>query len=324
MLPRRLALVGLALAALAGVLVLAAGELLTNPTRARAPAVPTGLHAEAVTIAVPGGAVAGWLAPGQAGKGAVLLLHGIGASRMQMVGRARFLQAAGYTTLLIDLPAHGESTGDRITFGARESAAVRASLDFLRRAAPGERLAVVGVSLGAASLLLAGAGGALAAVVIESMYPTIGEAVANRLEMRLGPPGRLLAAPLLWQLSLRLGVSERELQPIRHLAALAVPIAVASGTHDQHTTWPETLRLYESAASPKELWAFAGAAHVDLHRYAPELYQQRLLAFLARHVREEDSQVGREGDSETAGAPLGEARGDSPRWGAAIELARSF
>jgi len=277
------------------VLVLAADERFTRPTPARVPAAPAGLHVEAVTITAPGGMVAGWLAPGQAGGGAVLLLHGIGASRMQMVGRARFLQAAGYTTLLIDLPAHGESTGDRVTFGAAESAAVRASLDFLRRAAPGERLAAVGVSLGAASLVLAGAGDALAAVVIESMYPSLGEALANRLEMRLGRPGRLLAAPLLWQWSLRLGVSERDLQPIRHLASLAVPIAVASGTHDQHTTWAETLRLFETAASPKELWAFAGAAHVDLHRYAPELYQRRLLAFLARHVREKawKSKVGR-------------------------------
>lgn len=286
---RRLALVGLGLTALAAVLVLAVGELLTGPTRARAPTLPAGLHAEAVMIAVPGGTVAGWLAPGQTGKGAVLLLHGIRANRMQMLGRAKFLQEAGYTTLLIDLPAHGESTGDRITFGAAESAAVRASLGFLRRSAPGERVAVVGVSLGAASLVLAGVSGPLAAVVIESMYPTIGEAVANRLEMHLGWPGCLLVASLIWQLSIRLGVSEHELQPIRHLAALAVPIAVASGTHDQHTTWPEILRLFENAASPKELWAFEGATHVDLHRYAPHLYQQRLLTFLARHVRHEGS-----------------------------------
>jgi len=84
-----------------------------------------------------------------------------------------------------------------------------------------------------------------------------------------------------------LGLTESELRPIGRIASLAVPIAVASGTQDQHTTWPETLRLFEAAASPKELWSFEGAAHVDLHRYAPSLYEQRLLTFLARYIRNE-------------------------------------
>ena len=49
-----------------------------------------------------------------------------------MLARARFLAAAGYATLLIDLPTHGESSGDRITFGAREGEGVNAALAFLR------------------------------------------------------------------------------------------------------------------------------------------------------------------------------------------------
>ena len=287
MFTRHLVAIGLALTVLPAALVLAAGEWLTRPSPAHAPAVPSGLLAHSVTIAAPGGAVAGWLAPGQARQGAVLLLHGVRSSRLQMVERAKFLQAAGYTTLLIDLPAHGESAGDRITFGASESAAVRAALEFLRASAPDERIAVVGVSLGAASVVLGGAAGVPVAVVVESMFPTIREAVANRLEMRLGAPGRLLAGLLLWQLPLRTGVTEGELEPIRRVADLAVPIAVASGTDDPHTTWSETLRLFQAAAPPKELWPFAGATHEDLHRHSPSLYEQRLLSFLARYVRQE-------------------------------------
>lgn len=284
---RRLVAIGLGLAVFAAVLLLAAGEVLTRPARVPVPAVPPGLLAHPVAIAAPGGAVAGWLAPGQARSGAVLLLHGMRSSRLQMVERAKFLQAAGYTTLLIDLPAHGESAGNRITFGVNESAAVRAALEFLRESVPGERIAVVGVSLGAASLVLGGAAGVPVAAVVESMFPTIREAVANRLEMRLGSPGRVLAGLLLWQLPLRTGVTETELEPIEHIADLAIPIAVASGTDDRHTTWSETLRLFQAAAQPKELWPFVGAAHEDLHRHSPSLYEKRLLSFLARYVRDE-------------------------------------
>jgi alpha-beta hydrolase superfamily lysophospholipase len=286
-LTRRLAIIGLVVLGLGAVLATVAGEMLTRPARATAPVVPTGLQAHAVTIPVPGGTVAGWLAAGEPGKGAVLLLHGVRSSRLQMLGRAQFLHAAGYTALLIDLPAHGESTGTRITFGATESSAIRATLKYLQQSAPAEKVAVVGVSLGAASIVLGGAVPVPAAVVVESMYPTLREAVANRLEMRLGPSGRLLAGPLLWQLPLRLGLTESDMRPIDRIASLAAPIAVASGTQDEHTTWPETLRLFTAAAGPKELWPFEGAAHVDLHCYAPKLYQQRLLAFLARHLRNE-------------------------------------
>jgi len=53
----------------------------------------------------------------------VLLLHGVRADRREMLGRARFLNRLGYGILLIDLPAHGESPDDHITFGAREARA---------------------------------------------------------------------------------------------------------------------------------------------------------------------------------------------------------
>lgn len=171
-LTRRLAIIGLVVLGLGAVLATVAGEMLTRPARATAPVVPTGLQAHAVTIPVPGGTVAGWLAAGEPGKGAVLLLHGVRSSRLQMVGRAQFLHAAGYTALLIDLPSHGESTGTRITFGATESSAIRATLKYLQQSAPGEKVAVVGVSLGAASLVLGGAVPVPAAVVVESMYPS--------------------------------------------------------------------------------------------------------------------------------------------------------
>jgi alpha-beta hydrolase superfamily lysophospholipase len=61
----------------------------------------------------------------------------------------------GHAVPLIDLPAHGESEGERTGFGGRESAAVAAALAWLRREPPGERVCVIGVSLGAAELVLA-------------------------------------------------------------------------------------------------------------------------------------------------------------------------
>jgi uncharacterized protein len=276
----------LATAALGGVAVVAAaGELLSRAAPASIGPPPADWPAVTVHLATAdGAAVVGWFLRGQPGRGAVLLLHGVRADRRQMAARARFLAAAGHAVLLIDLPAHGESAGERITFGMREAAGVHAALDHLRRELPGERIGVIGVSLGAASFVLSGAGPTVHAAVLESMYPTIDDAVANRLALRFGGPGRWLSPLLLWQLPLRLDVSAGQLRPLAAMPALGVPVLVASGTADQHTPWRETERLFAAAAGPKELWAVEGAAHVDLFAHAPAAYEQRVGAFLATHL----------------------------------------
>lgn len=202
-----------------------------------------------------------------------------------MIGRARFLQRAGYAVMLIDLPAHGESSGDRITFGLREAEGVKAALGFLRRELPGERIGVIGVSLGAASLVLSKVVPAPSAVVLESMYPTIAEAVSDRLVMRLGAVGAEVAPLLLWQLPLRLGITADQLRPIAEIPALDAPVLIVSGTLDGHTTLAEARRLFEAAREPKEFWPVDGAAHVDLHEYAELPYEARILRFLDRYLR---------------------------------------
>ena len=96
--------------------VLAAGELLSYPAHRLVGPPPRELQASAVDFYTSaGGRVSGWILPGKPKRGAVLLLHGVRGDRREMVDRAKFLSKLGYGILLVDLPAHGESSGDRIT-----------------------------------------------------------------------------------------------------------------------------------------------------------------------------------------------------------------
>src|ERR1700722_1585056 len=132
-----------------------AGYLFVCPMRSVIGPPPADLGATAIALRSASGAtLRGWYAPGAPGHGAVLLVHGIHADRRVMVPRARFLHRAGYSVLLFDLQAHGESTGDRITFGIKEGLDVQSALDVLRQKAPGERVGVIAVSLGGAAALL--------------------------------------------------------------------------------------------------------------------------------------------------------------------------
>lgn len=283
--PRLRFIVTIAVLGAIGLAVGAVGEALSRPSLHPVGAAPVGLAVGPVSLRTTTGApVAGWLVRGRPGGGAVLLLHGVRGDRREMIGRAEFLQR-GYAVLLIDLPGHGESNAEHITYGAGESAGVTAALAYLHATLPQERIGVIGVSLGAASLVLARPDPAPQAVVLESMFPTLADAVADRLELHVGRWARPLAPLLLWQLPLRLGVAAERLRPIDALSALRAPLLVVSGSADRHTHLEETEQLYAAAQVPKQLWIVDGAAHVDLHAYAPSAYEAKIGAFLAQNLR---------------------------------------
>ncbi|WP_170984950.1 alpha/beta hydrolase [Roseomonas sp. AR75] len=230
-----------------------------------------------------------WLAAAQPGRGSVVLLHGVWESRRRMVPRAVFLHGQGFGVLLIDLQAHGESTGRRITFGKLESLDAATAVSFVRMRAPAERVGVIGVSLGGAATLLGPDPLDVAAIVLESVYPDINAALANRLRAGLGPTAGPVLTPVLsplftWLLPPVLGVAPAELRPIERIQAVRAPLLVLSGVQDDRTTIAESRALFARAPEPKQFLAVAGAAHVDLEQHDPGGYWRVVLPFLEEHL----------------------------------------
>jgi len=243
---------------------------------------PVSLNAESVTFPSPSGSeIHGWLSRAPAAPGAVLLLPGIHATRRSMVSRAEFLRQAGYSTLLIDFQASGESPGRRVTFGWQERLDVLAAVQYLKTTLPGQPIGVIGTSLGGAAALLAAPPLDVRAAVLEAVYPSIDRAVGNRVEKALGKRARWLAPGLLFQLRPQIGVTAADLRPVDHIARLRCPILMIAGTADRNTTEEDTQLLFAAAREPKELWLVPDAGHVDFLRFAGDEYRRRVLAFLA-------------------------------------------
>lgn len=232
-----------------------------------------------------GAAIRGWIIPGEKGRGAVVLMHGVRATRLSMLERARFLARAGYTVLLFDFQSHGESGGEQITFGYLESKDARAAVNLLRSNYPGEKIGVIGVSMGGAASLLASPALDVNAMVLEMVYPSIDRAISNRLKMYIGDWAGVLTPLLTWQFNPRLGVSSDALRPIDHVGAINAPKLFIAGADDRHTTLEESRQLYDAASSPKELWVVDGATHEDLHAITATEYERRILDFFGRHLQ---------------------------------------
>lgn len=261
------------------------GSSLSAPHQMAIGLPPVDLDAQVVMFPGKSGAsLSGWFVPGQTGQGGVLLLHGIRSNRREMLGRAAFLHQAGYSVLLFDFQAHGESPGERITFGYLESQDAQAAFDYLQRRIPGQPIGVIGVSLGGAATLLGKAPLPADALVLESVFPDFEGAVANRIAIRLGSLGHYLAPLFVWQIRPRLGIDPKRLSPIDHISQVRAPVLIIAGTEDQRTTLAEARRLYDQAPEPKKFWPVPGAAHQNFHRYAPAQYEARVLKFFERFL----------------------------------------
>jgi fermentation-respiration switch protein FrsA (DUF1100 family) len=278
---RRIVIVASLLLAIGALAVIFVGYALAHPVPAHVGAPPPALHATSIVI---DGRIHGWFSRSPAHRGVVLLLPGVRANRLSMVDRALFLRDAGYSVLLIDLQATGESPGNVITFGWRERLDVLAAVDFLRRELPGEKVGVIGSSLGGAAALLATPPLRVDALVVESVYPSIDRAAANRLHRYLGAPGIAVEPLLLAQLQPRIGVGAEVLRPIDHVGKVTCPLLVISGAKDRYTTVDDTRALFAAAREPKQLWLVDGAGHVDLCRFGGESYRRRVLELMASAI----------------------------------------
>lgn len=240
----------------------------------------------------------------------MLLLHGIRADRRAMLERARLLSRHGYAVLLVDLPAHGESAGKAITLGWREAVSVTAARDWMHRQRPSEKLAVTGVSLGGASVLLGPQPSGFDAVVLEAVYSNARQAIRNRIAMRLGDSLAGLSPLLEMQARWRLDIPVECLAPIDRIQDLGAPVLLIAGGRDRHTLPRESRVMFQRARQPKAFWLLPEAGHVDYQAHDPDGYADHVIGFLDRHLGTrptEDSQVA----SKRATAPASNGQSSS-------------
>jgi len=127
--------------------------------------------------------LAGWWVPADPARGSVVLVHGLNRSRIEMVRRVPFLHRHGWSAILFDLRHHGASGGSATTFGQLEKDDVLAAAAVARSRQPGQ-VALWGVSLGAASAVLAGAADpTVAAVICDSSYRSLRDTARHHLRL---------------------------------------------------------------------------------------------------------------------------------------------
>lgn len=231
--------------------------------------------------------IGAWLVRGDSRKGCILLLHGNGGTRSEMLPVMQTLVETKFSMMAITLRAHGDSSGEFNDIGWSARHDVVAAVAFLQRERPGQPIYIVGRSLGAAAAIFAAGElkGSVAGYFLEQPYKDLESAVGNRLRHHL-PRVLDWTAYLglrLWA-TVFLPVSPGRISPEEHLMDIpqGVPVVFISGSIDRHAPLVDVEAMCHRIESHSHLVVFDGAVHEPLDRYDPGLYKTTLLQFLGQ------------------------------------------
>lgn len=237
-------------------------------------------------ISMDGKKLKGRFYPGQEGVQDVFLaVHGC---RNHGTGEYSFLSSyyrkAGVPFLLIDLRACGDSEGDYMTYGWKESEDLLLWISWLiGKCGESCRIFLHGISMGAGTVLMTGdkeLPEQVAGVVADCGYTSACDEFAYQMKKCFHMP---VAAPILFLTNLiskkKAGFDIRKATPIEAVKTCKVPHLFIHGDKDDYVPYYMMDELYEACNSRKWKVTVPGAVHARSYYVNPELYEESLEKF---------------------------------------------
>lgn len=214
---------------------------------------------------------------------ALLLLHGHGGRKEDHLPIAERFCAVGYTCILPDLPAHGDSPLSEATFGKKEIPLLLELLDGIPTdlGVP-QQTALFGISQGGAiALQLAGQEqDRIQAVASLSAFANLGEVMAHSAQRRSALHAGLLPAVTL-NLNLQHHLQPAKISPEIASRGITAPTLVIHGAQDRLVPASHAQRLYRQLGTAhKKLRMIPDAGHSDVLIKGAEVYADLAEFFL--------------------------------------------
>lgn len=241
----------------------------------------------------------GLLVPGAEGcRRWAICVHGYHDTYESMGAVARWYNDRGWNVLLPDQRGHGNSEGAYVGWGYDERLDVVGWANYIARRDPGAEILLHGVSMGAASVLMA-AGGPMPrqvrAVVSDCSYTSI-EAELRHLLSRwedrpagLPMPVGLMLSALRKTTLRRAGYDLRDAAPIQAVVRSRTPTLFIHGVEDDFVPASMMGKLYQAARCPKRFLWMPGAGHAACVGADPEMYWSAVSSFLQSFLPEAPS-----------------------------------
>lgn len=216
-----------------------------------------------------------------------VLAHGYQGSEEGMHPTARRYYEAGYNVLTFDQRAMDDSEGKYITMGIKESDDLILWLEALVSHHPDAEIITHGVSMGAATVLMASGKedfpNEVKAVIADCGYSSVWGVFESELYQRF----ELSDFPFLHMASLvaipRVGVNlfSHEGDVAHYTSQSDTPTLFIHGTADDFVPYPMVYELFEAhPTEEKEVYIVEGAGHAEAEYLNPEEYYQTIFNFI--------------------------------------------
>lgn len=217
-------------------------------------------------------------------------MHGYGGNQTYMWNLASAYLRRGYQVLTPDLRASGQSEGQYVTLGVLESQDIVQWTSEIIKNDPEAEIVLHGVSMGAATVMLAAAEQLPAnvrAIVEDSGYTSATQLAKEQLAKtpNLSVPAQpaLLAANVMTRV--RTGVFFSAASPVQAVHKATLPTLFIHGQADQLVPFTMLGELFNaSAATDKQLLAVEDASHAMGYVVAPREYFRTVFTFLETHL----------------------------------------
>jgi uncharacterized protein len=240
--------------------------------------------------AVDGAVLRGWKAKAPKPNGDwVLLYHGVADNRTGMLGHAEFLLRHGYSVVMMDARAHGQSGGSMCTYGWKERYDTVTITDALYATEKVDHLYALGVSLGAAvALQSAAVEPRIQAVAAEDPFSNMREEMYDYAGLEISPwLGKTLFRPAAMMAAREVekygGFDPQDVSPEQAVAARPFPVLLICGADDRRIPCRHAKRIFKAARGPKELWIAPGAGHAAALGQDPAEYEERVVKFFEEY-----------------------------------------
>src|SRR5436189_1031471 len=206
-----------------------------------------------------------WYMKADSAKGTVILFHGLGSNKGNVLGEALEFNSFGYNTMLIDMRAHGNSEGMVSSLGYDESEEVKLAYDHVSK--KGEKNIVLwGMSLGAVIISKAMWQYDLKPqkIILEMPFDRLQDHIRARARIS-GFPGEPFGFFVTFWTGLEQGYWGYGHRTSRYVKNINCPVLLQWGNSDEYVMKEETERIFASIkSSKKKLEIYDGAGHGPL------------------------------------------------------------
>ena len=206
-----------------------------------------------------------WYMKTDSAKGTVILFHGLGSNKGNVLGEALEFNSFGYNTMLVDIRAHGNSEGVTNSIGYNESEEVKLAYDHVSK--KGEKNIVLwGMSLGAVIITKAIWQYDLRPkkIILEMPFDRLQDHLRARARIS-GFPGEPFGFFVTFWAGLEQGYWGYDHKTSRYVKSINCPVLLQWGTNDDYVMKEEIEKIFASIGFPKKkLEIYEGAGHGPL------------------------------------------------------------